>query len=66
LKWAVKAAGRTKIVISGGTKKDEKLFLKQLKDIMKSGAAGMAIGRNVWQNKKPLELSKKIRKVVWG
>ena len=65
LKFAVKAAGRTKVVISGGTKKDEKEFLKQLKDIVKSGAAGMAIGRNVWQHPKPLEITKKIKKIVW-
>jgi len=66
LKWAVKAAGRTKIIISGGNKKSEAQFLKEVRDIMKSGAVGLAIGRNVWQSKNPLGLTKKIQKIVFG
>ena len=65
LKWAVKAAGRTRVVIAGGTKKSEKEFLKQVKDIVGSGALGLAVGRNIWQSKNPLELTKKIQKIVF-
>lgn len=65
LKWAVKAAGRTKVVIAGGIKKSEKEFLKQIKDVISSGASGLAMGRNIWQSKSPLELTKKIQKIVW-
>jgi len=63
--WAVKSAGKTKIVVAGGVKKDKILFLKQVKEIMSSGAIGLAIGRNVWQDKNPLEITKKIKKVIW-
>ncbi len=66
LKWAVKSAGKTKVVIAGGVKKNEDDFLKQVKDIMNSGAIGLAIGRNVWQAENPLEVTKKIKKVIWG
>lgn len=66
LKWAVKSAGKSKIVIAGGIKKDEKLFLKQLKEITDAGAIGLAVGRNVWQNKEPLKITRKIKKVIWG
>ena len=66
LKWAIKSAGKTKVVIAGGIKKDEKLFLKQLKEIMDAGAIGLAVGRNIWQNKEPLKITKKIKKVIWG
>ena len=66
LTWAVKSAGRAKVVISGGSKKSETAFLKEVKDIMRSGASGLAIGRNVWQHKKPLEITKKIKKIVFG
>jgi len=66
LKWAVKSAGRTKVVVAGGTKKNERDFLKQIKEIMKAGCIGLAVGRNVWQAKKPLEISNKIRNVIWG
>ncbi len=66
LKWAVKSAGRTKIVISGGKKKSEKDFLNEVRKIISSGAIGIAVGRNVWQHKNPLEITKKIRKIVFG
>jgi len=65
LAWAVESAGRTKVVVAGGTKKGEKEFLRQVEDIIKAGAVGLAIGRNVWQAKKPLEITKKIKKIVW-
>ena len=64
LAWAVKAAGKTKVVIAGGGKKDENSFLKQVKEIMNSGSAGMAVGRNVWQSKNPLEISEKLRRII--
>jgi len=66
LVWAIKSAGKTKVVIAGGVKKGEREFLNQVKEIMSTGAIGLAIGRNVWQAKKPLEITKKIKKVIWG
>ena len=66
LSWAVESAGRTRVVVAGGTKKGEKEFLRQVRDIMKAGAVGLAIGRNVWQHPKPLEITKKIKKIIWG
>jgi len=65
LAWAVKSAGKTKVVIAGGTKKNKKVLIKQVKEIMKAGAIGLAIGRNIWQAKNPLEITKKIKKVIW-
>ena len=66
LAWAVKSAGRTKVVVAGGTKKGEKAFLDQVREIKKAGAIGIAVGRNVWQHPKPLELTKKIKKIIFG
>jgi len=66
LAWTVKSAGKTKVMIAGGIKTDEKNFLKEVKAIIKAGGAGIAVGRNVWQSKDPIELSKKIRKVIFG
>jgi len=66
LQWAVKSAGKTKIIIAGGIKKNEKLLLKQAKEIMQAGCIGLAIGRNIWQNPSPLNITKKIKKVIWG
>ena len=63
--WSVKAAGKTKIVVAGGIKEDEKNLLKEVKDIMSAGSIGVAIGRNIWQSSNPLELSKKISNIIW-
>jgi len=65
LKWAVKSAGKTKVVIAGGAKTDEIEFLNQIKEIMTTGSIGLAVGRNIWQSDKPLELTNKIKKVIW-
>ena len=65
LKWAVKSAGRTKIVVAGGKKKDEESFLKSVKGIIEARAIGLAVGRNVWQSKDPLKLSKELREIVF-
>lgn len=65
LKWAVKSAARTRVVIAGGAKSEEQAFLNQVQEIMDSGAIGLAIGRNVWQHSKPLEITNKIKKIVW-
>ena len=66
LAWAVKSAGKTKVVIAGGSKKDEKQFLQQVKELMKAGCAGLAIGRNVWQHKNPNKISQELKKIVFG
>jgi fructose-bisphosphate aldolase, class I len=64
LEWAVRSAGKTKVVIAGGTKESEKEFLLEVKKIMESGATGLAVGRNVWQNKDPINISKKLKEVI--
>ncbi|MFH1425464.1 MAG: hypothetical protein ABIG28_01900 [archaeon] len=66
LQWAVKSAGKTKVVIAGGVKKEGKAFLREVENVMKAGAVGLAVGRNVWQNKEPLEISGEIRGIVLG
>ena len=66
LKWAVKSAGKAKVVAAGGMKTSEKDLIKQAKLYMKAGFSGLAIGRNIWQSKKPFEVAKEIKKIVWG
>ncbi len=66
LKWAVKSAGKTRVVVAGGNKVKEKEFLREVSEVIKSGAMGVAVGRNVWQSKDPIEISEKIRKIVFG
>ncbi len=65
LKWTVKSAGRCRVVLSGGGKTDENNVLKEAQDAIDAGAAGLAIGRNIWQHDSPIELAKKIRKIIF-
>ena len=65
LEWAVKCAGKTKVVIAGGVKKDHKSLLVQTKQILKAGAIGLAIGRNVWQAKNPMKVAEGLKEIVF-
>lgn len=64
-KWILKCAGRSKVVISGGSKKSHEEFLKDVHDTMSVGGEGIAVGRNVWQDEKPFGLSKALHDVVF-
>ena len=64
--WAVRSAGKAHVFMSGGAKtKTDDEFLKQLSGVMEAGATGLAVGRNVWQHPEPLEMSKKIKEVIF-
>lgn len=65
-KWVVQSAGKTKVVVMGGSKEPEAVFLEKAKTVMEAGAIGLAVGRNVWQSEKPLEISKKIADIIWS
>lgn len=66
-RWVVQSAGRCKVVLSGGPK-TEKFgeFLETVRTVMAAGAAGVAVGRNVWQADDPIEKAKKIKEIVFG
>ncbi|MDO8555517.1 MAG: hypothetical protein Q7R75_03050 [bacterium] len=65
-KKAVEAAGKTKIVLSGGAKTNtSEEFLDVVKSVMDAGAIGVAVGRNVWQNEEPLAITQKIKEIIF-
>ncbi len=66
-RWVVQSACPTKVVMSGGpvTGTDGE-FLSRVKDVLKAGAVGVAVGRNVWQRKDPLIVSEKIHQIIFG
>lgn len=49
------------VYVAGGPKSDR--FLKDVEDIKKAGAHGLAVGRNVWLRDNAVEILKKIREV---
>jgi len=64
-KKAVQSAGETKVVLSGGSKTGEEEFLHIVKSVIKAGATGIAVGRNVFQHQDPLAITEKIKKIVF-
>ncbi|MCF7910295.1 fructose-bisphosphate aldolase [Candidatus Pacearchaeota archaeon] len=65
LAWAVKSAGKSKVIIAGGSRKNQEKLLEEIKEAISVGCSGLAIGRNIWQNKSPLEITNKIKKIIW-
>lgn len=64
-KWVVQSAGKTKVLVQGGKKKATEEIIQEVKDFMSVGAAGMAVGRNVWQSDDPIGISKKLAEVIF-
>lgn len=65
LKQAVGASGKTKIICSGGPKKDSHVFLQEIHHYLHiGGAAGVAVGRNIYQN--TLENAVKLTDKIYG
>ena len=64
--WVVKSAAGVRVFMSGGPKAPtDEDFLMQARGVMDAGATGIAVGRNVWQNKDPLKMAEKLRRVVF-
>ena len=64
--WAVKAAAGVKVFMSGGPKAPtDEDFLRQVEGVIDAGATGLAVGRNVWQNKDPLAMAQKLKKIIF-
>jgi len=62
--WITKCAGRAKVLISGGARESEHQFLQKTHDAIKAGAAGIAVGRNVWQYDEPHKMSHALKDLV--
>ena len=65
-KKAVQSAGKTKVVLSGGPKISDEEFLKISEIVIKAGAIGIAVGRNVFQHQDPLAMTEKIKKIIFN
>jgi class I fructose-bisphosphate aldolase len=63
---AVDAAGRTPVLVSGGSRVDEEDVLHKARLSIRAGATGLIFGRNVWQRPRveALALTGKIRAIM--
>ena len=52
------------IVVAGGPKLEEKEALELTFNSIKAGAAGVDMGRNIWQSDHPIPMIKAVRKIV--
>ena len=64
-KWVVAAAGKTKVLVQGGKRLDWPELAAEVTGALAAGASGIAIGRNVWQDSNPVEISKKLSELVY-
>ncbi|MBL7054317.1 3-hydroxy-5-phosphonooxypentane-2,4-dione thiolase [Candidatus Woesearchaeota archaeon] len=60
----VEACGNTPVVMAGGKKIGEKDALTMAKNVIDKGAAGVDMGRNIFQSSKPIGMIKAVRAVV--
>ena len=62
----VESAGRSLVVLSGGSKIDDDELLEQTRAIMEAGGSGVIYGRNVWQREwsEALEIIEQIKEIM--
>jgi class I fructose-bisphosphate aldolase len=66
VRHVVESAGRSLVVLSGGSKIDDDHLLQQTRYIMEAGGSGVIYGRNVWQREhsQALEIIDQIKEVL--
>src|ERR671915_17314 len=66
IRQCVESAGRSLVVLSGGSKVDDEQLLEQTRFIMEAGGSGVIYGRNVWQREwsEALEIIEQIKEIM--
>jgi fructose-bisphosphate aldolase, class I len=66
IRHCVESAGRSLVVLSGGSKVDDDKLLEQTRFIMEAGGSGVIYGRNVWQREwnDALEIIDQIKEIM--
>ncbi len=66
IRHCVASAGRSLVVLSGGSKADDETVLGNTKSIMEAGGSGVIFGRNVWQREwnEALEIVEQIKETL--
>ena len=66
IRHCVGSAGRSLVVLSGGSKVDDDKLLEQTRFIMEAGGSGVIYGRNVWQREwsEALEIVEQIKEIM--
>jgi class I fructose-bisphosphate aldolase len=66
VRQVVESAGRSLVVLSGGSKIDDGELLQQTRFIMEAGGSGVIYGRNVWQREhsEAMEIVEQIKEIM--
>jgi class I fructose-bisphosphate aldolase len=66
IRSVVESAGRSLVVLSGGSKVDDEKLLEQTRFIMQAGGSGVIYGRNVWQREwsEAVEMIDQIKEIM--
>ncbi len=66
IQHCVASAGRSLVVLSGGSKVDDETVLGHTREIMGAGGSGVIFGRNVWQRERgeALEIISQIKETL--
>ncbi|MFN8160627.1 MAG: hypothetical protein U0R52_06240 [Solirubrobacterales bacterium] len=66
IRHCVESAGRSLVVLSGGSKVDDETVLAHCRSIMEAGGSGVIFGRNVWQREwnEALEIIAQIKETL--
>ncbi|WP_276252700.1 class I fructose-bisphosphate aldolase [Halomontanus rarus] len=62
---ACEAAGNMNVVMSGGSKTDDREFLSTVEQATSAGCCGLAVGRNVWQREEPTRILDALERVIY-
>ncbi len=65
MEQAVRMAGKTRVVMSGGSKTSDREFLENVKACIDAGGVGLAVGRNVFQRENPTRILDALEKVIF-
>ena len=65
MEWATRAAGEVDVLLSGGSKVDERAFLRSVRETLDAGGSGLAVGRNVWQREDPERMLDALERVIF-
>jgi class I fructose-bisphosphate aldolase len=65
MEQVVEMAGKTKVIMSGGSKTSDREFLESVEAVIDAGGVGLAVGRNVFQRENPKHILDALEKVIY-
>ena len=65
MEHVVDMAGRTKVIMSGGSKRSDREFLQNVKAVIDAGGAGVAVGRNIFQREQPERILDALEQIIF-